>query len=75
MDRDAITRRVIRLDALSRELALEITTWRAAQDPLLYLERKDLVSALQDALGGVESARVLLVKVGLRLDGGKSTRV
>lgn len=69
MDRESIKRRVDRLEALSRELALEITQWRAAQDPLLYIERRAVIIAMQDALSGIESARVLLVKAGLRLAG------
>lgn len=71
MDRESIAKRVNRLEALSRELALEITQWRAAQDPLLYLERRAVIVAMQDALGGIESARVLLVKASIRLAGQK----
>lgn len=72
MDKESIKRRVDRLEALSRELALEITQWRAAQDPLLYLERRAVIVAMQDALSGVETARVLLVKASLRLAGQKT---
>jgi hypothetical protein len=62
--------RARRLDALSRGLAKEVTLWKACNDPLLYLERKIYLSAIQDALAGVEAARVILVKVSQRLDKG-----
>lgn len=62
--------RTRRLDVLSRGLAKEVTLWKACNDPLLYLERKIYLSAIQDALAGVEAARVILVKVSQRLDKG-----
>jgi hypothetical protein len=34
----------------------------------LYLERKAYLAAIQDALAGVEAARVLLAKVRQRLE-------
>jgi hypothetical protein len=40
---------------------------KAANDPLLYLERKAYLTAIQDALAGVEAARVVLVGVTGRL--------
>ena len=60
--------RVCRLDELSRGFAKEVTLWKACNDPLLYLERKVYLNAIQDALAGVEAARVLLVKVSQRLE-------
>ena len=63
--------RVRRLDELSRGLAKEVTLWKASNDPLLYLERKVYLNAIQDALAGVETARVLLVKVSQRLEKGE----
>jgi hypothetical protein len=60
--------RVRRLDQLSRGLAKEVTLWKACNDPLLYLERKAYLHAIQDALAGVEAARVVLVKVYQRLE-------
>jgi hypothetical protein len=49
-----IAARVQRLDQLSRGLAREISLIRAANDPMLYLERKAYVSAMGDALQGIE---------------------
>src|SRR5262249_20055417 len=63
--------RVRRLDELSRGLAKEVTLWKACNDPLLYLERKTYLNGIQDALAGVEAARVLLVKVSQRLEKGQ----
>jgi hypothetical protein len=62
--------RIQRLDELARGLAREVALWKGGNDPLLYLERKAYVGAIQDALAGVESARVLLAKVRRRLETG-----
>jgi hypothetical protein len=68
MNLDDLKARVRRLDQLARGLAKEVTLWKDANDPLLYLERKAYLGAIQDALAGVESARVLLAKVCQRLE-------
>jgi hypothetical protein len=60
--------RVRRLDQLSRGLAKEVSLWKACDDPLLYLERRAYLGAIQDALAGTESARVVLAKVVQRLE-------
>jgi hypothetical protein len=65
-----LTARIRRLDQLSRGLAKEVTLWKECDDPLLYGERKAYLGAVQDALAGVEAARVVLVKVGQRLRKG-----
>jgi hypothetical protein len=64
-----IAPRVERLDQLSRGLALEISLIRAANNPMLYLERKTYLSAMGDALQGIESARVVLAVACQRLNG------
>jgi hypothetical protein len=61
--------RVKRLDQHSRGLAREISLIRAANDPMLYLERKAYLLAMGDALQGIESARVMLAKACQRLNG------
>ncbi len=61
--------RIRRLDDLSRGLAREVALWKTGNDPLLYLERKAYLGAIQDALAGVEAARVVLAKAQLRLKG------
>lgn len=63
-----LTARVHRLDELARGLAKEVVLWREGNDPLLYLERKAYLGAIQDALAGVEAARVVLAKVRQRLE-------
>jgi hypothetical protein len=60
--------RVGRLDELARGLAKEVSLWKNSNDPLLYLERKAYLGAIQDALAGVESARVILAKARQRLE-------
>jgi hypothetical protein len=67
IDEAGVVRRVVRLQALARELAGEIADWREGDDPLLYLERLTLLAALHAALGGVEDARVVMAKARRRL--------
>lgn len=69
MNLSDLSRRVRRLDALSRGLALEISLVRQANDPMLYVERKAYLSAMHDALDGIDDARVALVKACQRLHG------
>ena len=63
-----LTGRVRRLDELSRGLAKEGVLWKECDDPLLYLERRTYLGAIQDALAGVEQARVVLAKARQRLE-------
>jgi hypothetical protein len=70
-----LTARVQRLDQLARGLAKEVQLWKRGTDPLLYLERKAYLGAIQDALAGVEAARVLLAKVRQRLEQEHGTRM
>jgi hypothetical protein len=69
-----LTARAGRLDELARGLAKEVTLWKTCNDPLLYLERKTYLKAIQDALAGVEEARVTLVKARQRLEQQKGER-
>ena len=66
--RSLIGRRT-RLDLLSRGLAKELVRWRKCDDPLLYLERKELLAALGQMCSGVEGARVALARACRRLRG------
>lgn len=72
MNQTDIVARVQRLDELSRGLAKEVSLWKSCNDPLLYLERKAYLGAVQDALAGVEAARVVLAKVRQRLEKEKA---
>jgi hypothetical protein len=67
--RSLIGRRA-RLDQLSHGLAKELVRWRKCDDPLLYLERKELLAALEQAYSGIEGARVVMAKACRRLRGG-----
>jgi hypothetical protein len=69
MDVQGIRARHTRVAQLSRGLAKEVVVIKDAEDPLLYVERRDYLRALQDALAGVESARVVLAKALHRLEG------
>jgi hypothetical protein len=51
-----------RLEELSRGMARELVLIEECQDPLLSLERKHYLGSLRDALGGIESARVVLAR-------------
>jgi hypothetical protein len=62
-----LTARVRRLDQLMRGLAKEVLLWKEGNDPLLYVERKAYLRGIQDALAGVEAARVVLAKARRRL--------
>jgi hypothetical protein len=64
-----LRKRVARLDELARGLAKEVVLWKKSDDPLLYVERKGYLNAIQDALAGVEAARVVLAKARQRLEG------
>ena len=59
--------RVRRLEELARGLAKEVCLWKEGDDPLLYLERRAYVNAIQDALAGLESARVVLARATQRI--------
>jgi hypothetical protein len=50
--------------------------WKEPNDPLLYLERRAYLGAIQDALAGVDEARVVLAKARRRLEreGGQGGR-
>jgi hypothetical protein len=69
MDVQGLWARHARMEQLSRGLAKEVVVIKDAEDPLLYLERKAYLNALQDTLAGVESARVVLARALHRLDG------
>jgi hypothetical protein len=67
MNLQDLSARIQRLDQLARGLAKEVSLWKAGNDPLLYLERKAYLNGIQDALAGVESARVVLARARQRL--------
>ena len=63
-----VAARVKRLDQLTRGLAKEVVIWDQHDDPLLFVERRDYLKAIRDALAGVESARVILAKARQRIE-------
>ena len=69
-----LTARIRRLEELGRGLAREVALWKGCNDPLLYLERKEYLKAVQDALAGVEAARVALARACQRLDANRRAK-
>ena len=62
-----MVKRVRRLEELTHGLSREVALWKEGNDPLLYLERRSYLNAIQDALAGVEAARVVLSRAHQRL--------
>jgi len=62
-----VTARVRRLEELTRGLAKEVALWKEGNDPLLYLERRSYLNAIQDALAGVDAARVVMARAAQRM--------
>jgi hypothetical protein len=60
--------RIERLARLEQGFAREIGLQREAEDQLLFRERKQYLTAIQDALAGAEAARVVLAGVVKRLE-------
>ena len=56
-----------RCGGLAKGLGKEVYLWRQVDDPLLYLERRKYLCALQDAIFGVEGARIVLAKALQRI--------
>jgi hypothetical protein len=63
-----VSARVQRLDELARGLAKEVSLWKKGDDPLLFLERKAYLNAIQNAMAGAEEARVILAQARQRLE-------
>jgi hypothetical protein len=64
-----LTGRLALLDQHFRGLSREIVRWDRHDDPLLHLERKELLAALHRTLSGIEAARVVMAKAVRRLRG------
>jgi len=62
-----IVARVRRLDQLSRGLAKEIQLIEKADDPMLYVERRDYLAAMRQLRAGVENALAVLAKAKRRI--------
>jgi len=60
--------RIARLDELARALRKEIVVIKDAEDPLLFLERCQYLDAPHKAVGGLETARVMLAAVVKRME-------
>ena len=71
MDRAGVVLRIDRLNELSRKLAKEIVVIAGAEDPLLYVERRDYLQGVQAALAGIEAAWVVLCQARQRWRGSQ----
>lgn len=69
MDVEGLTMRVKRLHELTRGLSMEVAIVKENDDPMLYLERKAYREGLEDAIAGLEVARVTLAHARRRLRG------
>jgi hypothetical protein len=63
-----IAARIQRLERLGLAFACEQRLMRQGDDPLLYLERQEYLLALQGAIAGLETARVVLARARQRLE-------
>jgi hypothetical protein len=63
-----IADRIRRLEALTLALAQEGQSLRAAQDPLLYAERRDYLKVICAVAVALDGAKVVLAEARQRLD-------
>jgi hypothetical protein len=66
---EALQTRQRRLEKLTLGLAREVQLWKDGDDPLLFTERRAYLKAIQDALAGLDEARVVLARAGQRIAG------
>jgi hypothetical protein len=55
--------RMRRLEVLVNGLGLEESLWRICSMPVLAVDRQAYINAINEAIHGLESARVILAKV------------
>jgi hypothetical protein len=65
-----LSARVRRLEQLTRGLAKEVVLWKECNDPLLYMERRAYLEAMQNGLAQLDNARVVLARARQRLTSG-----
>jgi hypothetical protein len=66
--RRALQGRIDRLDQLVRGPAREVLSWQEDMGPLLYVERRQYLGAINEALSGLDRARVTLARARQRLE-------
>jgi hypothetical protein len=67
-ERRALQGRSDRLDQLVRGLAREVLFWQQDMGPLLYVELRQYLGAINEALSGLDRARVTLARARQRMD-------
>jgi hypothetical protein len=55
--------RLQRLAKLAEGLAKEASLWKKCDAPVLYVHRLEYIEGIQDAVSGLEKARVALAKM------------
>ena len=55
--------RLQRFAKLAEGLAKEVTLWKGCAAPVLYVHRLEYIEGVQDAVSGLEKARVSLAKM------------
>jgi len=55
--------RMQRLAKLAQGLGIEASHWRKCDAPVLYVHRLEYIEGIQDAVSGLEKARVALAKM------------
>jgi hypothetical protein len=60
--------RVRRLEELAAGLCKEVSFWKKCDAPVLYVDRLEYMEGIQDAIQGLERARVALAKACRHLE-------
>jgi hypothetical protein len=55
--------RIQRLEKLAQGLATEASLWKKCDAPVLYVHRLEYIEGVQDAVSGLEKARVAMAKM------------
>ncbi len=63
MNEAAMRARMERLAKLVQGLATEASLWKKCDAPVLYVHRLEYMEGIQDAVSGLEKARVALAKM------------
>ncbi len=60
--------RISRLEILIAGLSTELSLWKESNAPVLYVDRLEYLEGIDQAIHGLEKARVAMVKVCQRIE-------
>jgi hypothetical protein len=60
--------RIRRLEVLVAGLSKELSLWKESNAPVLYVDRLEYLEGIEQAIHGLEKARVAMVKVCHRIE-------